>query len=250
MTPPGPIGDPTQRVRRRVVVAALLFNVFAFVAVACGVPTGESSFEPVDAAEMQGINDSTSTTSTTTTTTTTSTVPEMPDSLPESTTTSSMPPQTMVTLYFIARGTLQPTQRPLIPNYTPSLLIAALEAGPDDGSFAVESLVTPGLIVGQPTPDRGVLNVELDRRAYAAIVGNSDKRQAIAQIVVTLTSNLVGVGQVAFFIDGELITVPTDRGTVEQATRDDFLTLLAGTPSSSAEPETVTSEVQPSSTIG
>lgn len=239
-----------QRRRRRTVVVALLFNAVALIAVACGVPTGESSFEAVDPGEMQGINDSTSTTSTTTTTTTTSTVPGIPDSQPQSTTTSSMPPQTMVTLYFIARGTLQPTERALIPNYTPSLLIAALEAGPDDGSFALESLVMPGLIVGQPTADRGVLHVELDRSAYAAIIGNSDKRQAIAQIVVTLTSNLVGVGQVAFFIDGEPITVPTDRGTVEQATRDDFLTLLVGIPSSAAEPEPVTTDAQPSTTIG
>lgn len=223
----------TTRRRRQVVVVGLLVNVLGFVTVACGVSTGDSSFESIEGGEFAGLNESTSTTSTTTSTTTT--MPDPVDSQPESTSTTTMPPpQASVEVYFIARGSLQPAERLVEPNYTANLLIAALELGADDASFALESYVDEGLVVGQPVAERGVLNIELDDRIYDRTTTRS-KRFAIAQIVLTMTSNIAGIGQVAFFIDGEPIAVPTDRGTLEQVTREDFLE-LTGTPRNSIEP--------------
>ena len=235
--PPAHIERATRR-RRQVVLAGLLVNVLGFVTVACGVSTGDSSFRSIEGGEFAGLNDSTSTTTTTTTTTT---LPDPVDSLPEPTSTTTMPPPlASVDVYFIARDSLQPTERLLEPNYTANLLIAALEAGPDEASFGLESFVDPGLIIGQPVAERGVLNIELDDRIYNRIIIRN-KRQAIAQIVVTMTSNLAGIGQVAFFIEGESIAVPTDRGTLEEVTSDDF-SILKGAPPTATEPVTPLAE--------
>lgn len=237
--PPVPMEKTTRR--RQIVVAGLLINVLGFVTVACGVSTGDSSFQSIEGGEFAGLNDSTSTTSTTTTTTTTTTLPDPVDSLPESTSTTTMPPPlASVDVYFIARGSLQPAERIVEPNYNANLLIAALEAGPDEASFGLESFVDPGLIIGQPVAERGVLKIELDERIYNRITIRN-KRQAIAQIVLTMTSNLAGIGQVAFVIGGQPIAVPTDRGTLEEVTSDDF-SILRGTTQTVVEPAAPTSD--------
>lgn len=241
--------QPNNRQRGWVVAGWAMLTTVAVAVAACGVPTGDSSFRSIDGAELAGINESTSTTTSTTSTTTTTTMPDVGDSTPESsTTTTTAVPLETVTLYFIARQLLQPTERFLQPDYTDNLLIAALEAGPEDGSFALESYVTPGLIVGQPNRDRGVLNVELDPTEYRRMTTRI-KRFAIAQIVLTMTENLAGIGQVAFFVDGEPEAVPTDRGTLELVTRDDLRSLETGAPSSAAEPEGETPVGQTTTTI-
>lgn len=218
------------------VIAAL--QVLVVVAVSCGVPTGESTFEPIERAGLGDLNESTSTTTTIPPTTTISTtLPEVPVSTvetPPPPTTEPPPPRVPVQIYFIARGVLQPVELGLPPPLTSNGIVAALEAGPPDDSIGLESFVAEGLIVGTPTTERGVLTVQLDPDAYARL-GARLQFQAVAQMVLTLTSNLAGVGQVTFLLDDEPTRVPTDGASREVVTQEDFESLQTG-PRSSAEP--------------
>ena len=146
--------------------------------------------------------------------------------------TDPPPPAAMVTVYFISRGLLSPATSEVDPSYGLNELIVLLEDGPPDDSVGrrLQSFVEPGLIVGTPTSESGIIQVELDGQEFDAIALRN-QREALAQIVVTLLQNTPAVGQVSFFIDGQIVLIPTDSGSQEAASVDDFDRLL-GTPSS------------------
>jgi hypothetical protein len=220
---------------KRRIFAAALVQLLAVIAVACSVPTGDSTFQPIDGNEIPGgLNDSTTTTSTTTTTTTTTSLPDIPESTIESTTTTPQLPAEIVDLYFISRGLLAVVETELVARRDLNQLVVALEQGPPIGSGS-SSFVRRGLIVGQPTVEGGVITIDLDADVYDLILARN-QRQAIAQIVWTFLQNSTAVGQVAFTLDGEPFPVPADGGDRELAAIDDFASLDPGTPRSSVEP--------------
>ncbi len=219
---------------RRAALALLVAPTLAMSVLSCGVPTGDSTFDEIDGEVLGGLNDPT-----TTTTTTTTTVPEIPatgfaTTTTAATTTEPSAPLATVAIYFISRGSLSPVTREVDPLYALNELVVLLEDGPPDDSVGqrLESFVEPGLIVGTPRTEGGVITVELDGVVFDSIV---QQRQAIAQIVVTLLENTPAVGQVSFTIDGQIILIPADGGSREAASVDDFATLRGG-PRSSAEP--------------
>lgn len=214
------------------IIAAALVQLLAVVAVACSVPTGDSTFQPIDGNEIPGgLNDSTTTTSTTTTTTS---LPDIPESTVESTTTTTPAPAEIVDLYFISRGLLVVVETELVARRDLNQIVVALEQGPPFGS-GFSSFVGRGLIVGRPTVEGGVITIDLDAEVYDLILPRN-QRQAIAQIVWTFLQNSTAIGQVAFTLDGEPFPVPADGGDQEFAAIDDFASLDPGTPRSSVEP--------------
>jgi len=221
------------KVSTRPLIAVLAAQGLAVITVSCGVPTGDSTFKAIDGEVLGGLNDPTTTTTTTTTTTL---APQTPDSAMETTSTVPVtdppPPAAMVTVYFISRGLLSPATSEVDPSYGLNELIVLLEDGPPDDSVGrrLQSFVEPGLIVGTPTSESGIIQVELDGQEFDAIALRN-QREALAQIVVTLLQNTPAVGQVSFFIDGQIVLIPTDSGSQEAASVDDFDRLL-GTPSS------------------
>ncbi|MFT4772808.1 MAG: hypothetical protein ACI83Y_001208 [Candidatus Azotimanducaceae bacterium] len=220
----------THSFKQRIIAAALV-QLLAVVAVACSVPTGDSTFQPIDGNEIPGgLNDSTTTTSTTTTTTS---LPDTPESTVESTTTTTQASAEIVDLYFISRGLLVVVETELVARRDLNQIVVALEQGPPFGS-GFSSFVGRGLIVGQPTVEGGVIAIDLDAEVYDLILARN-QRQAIAQIVWTFLQNSTAVGQVAFTLDGEPFPVPADGGDQEFAAIDDFASLDPGTPRSSVE---------------
>lgn len=220
---------------KRRIVAAVLVQLLAVVAVACSVPTGDSTFQPIDGDEIPGgLNDSTTTTSTTTTTTTTTSLPDIPESTVESTTTTTQAPAEVVDLYFISRGLLAVVETELVARRDLNQLVVSLEQGPPPGS-GFSSFARRGLIVGQPTVEGGVITIDLDADVYDLILARN-QRQAIAQIVWTFLQNSTAIGQVAFTLDGEPFPVPADGGDREFVAIDDFASLDPGTRRSSVEP--------------
>ena len=214
---------------RRTIVAVALVQLLAVIAIACSVPTGDATFQPIDGDEIPGgLNDSTTTTSTTTSTTTTTSLPDIPESTVESTTTTTQAPDEIVDLYFISRGLLAVVETELVARRDLNQLVVALEQGPPFGS-GFRSFVQSGLIVGQPTVEGGVITIELDADVYDLILPR-DQRPAIAQIVWTFLQNSTAIGQVAFTLDGEPFPVPADGGDQELAAIDDFASLDPGTP--------------------
>jgi hypothetical protein len=230
----------------RALVAALAVQMLAVVAVSCGVPTGDATFEEIDGEVLGGLNDPTTTTTTTTTIVTT-TIADIPDPALETTTTVAVteppPPVSTVTIYFISRQLLSPSTVPADPSYGLNELVVLLEGGPPDDSIGqrLETFVEPGLIIGTPTSESGVIQVELDGDVFDEIA-QRNQRQALAQIVVTLLENTPAVGQVSFTIDDRIVLIPTDGGSKEAASVDDFRT-LRGVPRSSNEPPDDTVDV-------
>lgn len=214
--------------------------MLAVVAVSCGVPTGDATFEDIDGEVLGGLNDATTTSTTTSTSTTTTTLPQIPDSAVETTTTIPVteppPPAETVTVYFISRQLLSPATFEVDPSAGLNELVVLLEEGPPDDSVGqrLQTFVEPGLIVGTPTSESGVILVELDGDVFGGIV-QRNQRQALAQIVVTLLQNTPAVGQVSFTIDGRVVLIPTDGGSRVAASVDDFSTLSGG-PRPSNEP--------------
>ena len=224
----------THSIKRRIVAAALV-QLLAVIAVACSVPTGDSTFQLIDGNEIPGgLNDSTTTTSTTTTTTTTTSLPDTPESTVELTTTTTPAPAEMVDLHFISRGLLAVVETELIARRDLNQIVVALEQGPPLGS-GFSSFVRRGLIVGQPTVEGGVITIDLDADVYDLILARN-QRQAIAQIVWTFLQNSTAIGQVAFTLDGDPFPVPADGGDRDFAAIDDFASLDPGTPRSTVEP--------------
>ena len=193
--------------------------------------------------------------STTTTIATTTTEAATTTSGLETTTTTVPPIQTEdVQLYFIVSGRLTPVTKALPKPVAPLQLMAALQEGEPEGD-AGKGLRTalpafPEILV--ETDTTGIAYVQLPEDFFFAMpVG--DQRLATGQIVVTLLTNLRGVGQVTFNqavpkASGELIT-PGDPLTLA-----DFDALMstrgATTPTEVATTSSTTTSLPPTSSSG
>jgi hypothetical protein len=210
--------------------------LLALALTSCGVPTGDSSFEAIDPAEVPfGLNQVATTTTSTTTTTTTTTVPEAPETTVEQTTTTiALEP---VDIYFLSRGDLQPVTVDFPRDYGRNQLVSQLEVGPPPGPAGVglDTLIEEGLITDTELSG-GVVTVMLDGEVFDEIDAR-DQRRAIAQIVLTFTGNRLRLGQVAFALDGEPLGVQKGDGAYVDAGQpvsfDDYNELLADAPRTS-----------------
>lgn len=238
--------------RRRAATGFAGLTALTLLIAACGIPTGEDSFDPIAAEDVPFRLPEQSTTSTSTTTAPTSTLPptslaDAPETTAESTTTT-LPTET-VAVYFLSRDGLQPVPNELPRGYGIGQLVASLEAGPPDGAAGVglDTLIDEGLIVDADA-EGGVVTVELDESGFDQIEPR-DQRPAIAQIVLTLTANLRGVGQISFTLAGEPIRVPKGNGllseTGEPLAFDDYAIMLA---ESTVGPTPDTTTTQPTTT--
>lgn len=225
-------------VRCRPERAVLTLVGLALVTAACGVPTGDSSFEEIPPAEIQFGLDATSTSTTSTTsTTTTTTLPETPVTT-ELATTSTIRLEP-VEFYFVTRGRLQPVVFDLPPGSSPEQIADVLAAGPPAG-VALDTLVEDGLIV-DAVEANGLLTVDLDADTFDRIPATA-QTEAIGQIVLTMISSLRRVGQVTFTLEGEPIAVKKGNSLSsavgeELAYEDYAVLLLSGPPPADTVPD-------------
>jgi hypothetical protein len=201
----------------------LSLGLLALATTACGVPTGEDTYEAIPPDQILFELDATSTSTTTTTTT----LPDIPAStLPPTTTTPiRLEP---AEIYFLSRGRLQPVVVELPPGASPDQIADVLELGPPQ-DVALESLIREGLIVSA-VESRGMLTVDLDAETFDRIP-STQQTEAIGQIVLTMLRSLRGVGLVTFTLGGEPIPVKKGNGLSsevgEALSFDDYDVLLA-----------------------
>lgn len=108
-------------------------------------------------------------------------------------------------------------------------VFAALIAGlPDPAHTKIKTLL-PVDFVAVIDVEGGVANVNA-KRVYLDSIKPNEQRMAIAQIVLTLTSQ-PGIGQVTFSVGGKAIGVPRGRGDIAGAgtpvTFDDYKMLIS-----------------------
>jgi len=216
-------------------VGLALVGTMGLVAMGCGIPTGEDSFDSLadDEVPFRLAEESTTTSSTTTTmpppTAPPTTTPDVPDTTAESTTTTL--PTEIVDVYLLSRDGLQPVPGELPQEYGIAQLAALLEAGPPLGAAGVglDTLIQPGLI-GESGVEGGVVTVDLIDDVYE-LIRPEDLRAAMAQIVLTFTGNLRGVGQVSFTKEDTPLRVPKGNGILaeegEPLAFDDYNVMLA-----------------------
>ncbi len=210
-------------VRLQSMLALLVVLGAAAAMAACGVPTGDDTFNAIPPAEVPFGLAATSTTTTTTTTT----VPVTPETTtaPSTTTPIRLDP---AEVYFLTRGRLQPVVVELPPGFSADQVADVLEAGPPP-DVGLDTLVEDGLIV-RSTESRAVLTVDLDPDTFADIP-STQQTEAIAQIVMTMISSLRRVGLVNFTIDDEPISVKKGNSLLsdvgEPLSYEDYSVLLA-----------------------
>ena len=108
-------------------------------------------------------------------------------------------------------------------------VFAALVTGLPDSVNAKVKTLLPGDFAAVIDVEGGVANVNA-KRVYLDSIKPNEQRLAIAQIVLTLTSQ-PGIGQVTFSVGGKAIGVPRGRGDIAGAgtpvTFDDYKMLIA-----------------------
>jgi hypothetical protein len=219
------------RCRRLGILAATVAS--ATLLAACGIPTGDDTFDAIPPEEVPFGLDATSTTTTTTTTT----LPDVPDTTAAPTTTIAIRLD-VAEIYFLTRGRLRPLEVELAPGFTALDVADQLESGPPP-DVGLDTLIEPGLIVGA-SESRSVLTVDLDPDTFARIP-STEQTEAIAQIVMTMVSSLRRVGLVNFTIEGEPISVKKGNSLLsdvgEPLAYEDYVVLLAS-PASTADSST------------
>ena len=202
--------------RRRAATGFAGLTALTLLIAACGIPTGEDSFDSLadDEVPFRLAEESTTTSSTTTTMPPPTTPPDVPDTTAESTTTTL--PTEIVDVYLLSRDGLQPVPGELPQEYGIAQLAALLEAGPPLGAAGVglDTLIQPGLI-GESGVEGGVVTVDLIDDVYE-LIRPEDLRAAMAQIVLTFTGNLRGVGQVSFTKEDTPLRVPKGNGILAE----------------------------------
>ncbi|HEX7096258.1 MAG TPA: GerMN domain-containing protein [Acidimicrobiales bacterium] len=186
--------------RRR--VAAVVLALVAVASAACGVPHDES----IEAIANDDVPYELLEPAPTASTSTTTTAP--PAGQPTSTTEA---PQ-RVELYFVRRDRIERRDR-LVPNHIGlkdrlALLAAPLPANEVDAGF--RSALPPEFFTDVSTRG-GVATVDLTAAFLELPPG--EQVLAFAQITYTLT-DLPGIGQVAFTLNGEAIPALDDEGVV------------------------------------
>lgn len=241
--------------RRLLLVGAALAVPAAFAA--CSLPVDER-VTPVDRDEFGDQLTQDTTTTTTSTTAPPTTVPEDTSVPTEATTTTlAVVPTEIVTVYY-TRGTtdvMQPVDFLLAVRTPIEELIALLERPTGIREVGFRTAVRPGLIDRIGPIDRGVATVALDGTVLDRM-SESARQQAIAQIVLTVTSfrtaDAGAIGRVRFEVEGEglQVFVPAFGGSSEAGEElafEDFQSLISSTPTpaTTVAPGTTTSVPAP-----
>jgi hypothetical protein len=216
------------------------------IVLACSIPV-DDQVDRIDPDRMGGLQNTTTTSTTTTSTTvpvTTTLEPPVTDpaatEAPSTTTTTTIATRlTPVTIYYTLSNTetLQSFRVELPGNSGPSLEQVTSELQnpiADLPSLGLQTAVRPGLITGVSL-SRAVLTVTLAREVLDSM-SDSQKRRAVAQIVLTFTSfTTPDSGAVAFvsfvYNDGEQLEVPlpaTGSPTADLLAFEDFKSLITG----------------------
>lgn len=218
---------PERPARRIARLLALSATVIA-AAAACGVPTGESSFEQIPADEISPGLAAPATTTTTIAPTTT--VRDVSETTAPSTT---MLPETFETpeIYFLSRGLLRPIELTVPAPLFSTDLINLLEDGPPASAPSNTDTAVPEGLVNDVELRAGVVTIDLDETVFDRIP-RRDQQSAIAQMVFTFVLNLQGAGQALFTLDGSAIAVPRgdNRLTADPVSVDDYANLLVDPP--------------------
>jgi Sporulation and spore germination len=198
----------------------------AFGVAACGIPTGDDSFQVIPTEEILfGLDEPSTTTSTTTTT-----VPLAPATT-ELATTTTIALVEQVDVYFLSRGRLQPAKFTLTSPFAPDQVVDLLEKGPPSG-VGLDSLIERGLIRSTEVAG-GVITIDLDPEIFSRI-DTSDQAEAIGQIVLTMTDNVDRTGAVLFTLGGEPTQVKKGDSLLSEmdvpVTFDDYVVLLVTSP--------------------
>ncbi len=230
---------------------------------ACSLPTDETVTQ-FDADELPGaLVNATTTTSTTTTTLPPTTTPPTSDpreSAPTTSTTTTVGPENTATvsLYYtdLATDGVKRVQQELLAPVPLQSIVSELESPRADlAAYRVRTSLVPGLIASTEL-SRAILTVSLNGTVFEPLT-EDDKRQAIAQMVLTFTSFAVpdqgNIGAVVFLVDGAPIPVfvhgtgtTTAEGT--PVVFDDFATLIVGTPTTPATTVAPTDSAPPTAT--
>ena len=202
-----------------------LAPVAVTLVVSCGV-SDSSSYRPIGGADVAELL--ATTTSTTTTTTATTSTP--PQTAPPTTATPTTVPTQTVDLYFVSGCSLQAVKFPLTPDPAPRQVLEALLTGLSRLGSAATGLrsAIPSGSTFEVTVRTGVAYVDLPAAALTSVP--SDGRLEFGQLVLTLVSNIKGVGQVSFSVSGTAIAFDRGDGSQVEAgkpvSRDDYASLL------------------------
>jgi len=215
---------------RRRIIALTLVAVAGLVVAACGVPEA-SDYRPIggpDVADLLATTTSSTTTTSTTLAPTTTAPPET--TLPILDTSTTLPTEP-VSLYFISGSQLQAVQFPLTPNPSATQVLQALVAGLDVlGPLAtgLRSAVPAGATFNVSTRG-GIAYVDMSTDTLTK--EPTDSRFEFGQIVLTLLSNVTGIGQVSFTVDTVPQVVELGDGSQtnpgDPVAKDDYSTLVA-----------------------
>jgi hypothetical protein len=214
------------------VAAAAVVLAMVVLAAGCGV-TSDDSFKEFGDDELARELVETTTTSTTIAATTTTTEPA------ETGTVSTIPATIVQTqqvdVYYVIGDKLQSQSVALASQVSPEQVVARLVDGPEPGTASVGlRSVVPNDLVVDFTEERGVLTIDL-RGAVLDRMLERDKPLAIAQLALSLSRTILGIGQIRFTRDGVAtgVPVPARDGEVSEPGEglvfDDFAGLLATT---------------------
>jgi len=221
-----------RRLRSAIAVApALLLGVAA-----CGVPTGDGTFEQIATEDISPALVAEATTTTTTLVATT--IDPSPTTAPATT----IGPESFdtVEIYFLSRDLLRPIELTVPAPVANTDITQLLEDGPPESAPGLDSAVPEGLVIDLDIAG-GVVTIDLNESDFRRIA-RRDQQNAIAQMVFTYILNLQGVGQALFTVEGAPLAVfrGDNRLTFEPVAIDDYLNLLADQPIAPPPPTTTT----------
>lgn len=225
---------PRRLHRLRPVIAGL--PALAIAIAACGVPTGDGTFEQIATDEISPALAAEATTTTTTIVATT--IVASPTTGP----TTTIGPESFdtVEIYFLSRDLLRPVELTVPAPVANTDVIQLLEDGPPESATGLDSAVPEGLVISLDIAG-GVVTINLNESEFREI-DRRDQQNAIAQMVFTYILNLQGVGQALFTVEGEPLAVfrGDNRLTFEPVAIDDYSNLLADQPITPPPPTTTT----------
>ena len=132
-------------------------------------------------------------------------------------------------LYFVKSDSLVRVRLEIPSPTNPQGVFAALVVGLPDPAHSKVKTLLPAVFTADIEVEGGVANVN-SKRGYLDSIKPNEQRLAIAQIVLTLTSQ-PGIGQVTFSVGGKPIGVPRGRGDIAGAgipvTFDDYKMLIS-----------------------
>jgi len=220
-----------------------IFPMLVLAVAACGVPTGDGTFERIATEDISPALAAEATTTTTPTTT----LVEFPTTAP----TTTIGPESFdtVEIYFLSRGLLRPVELTIPAPVANTDVIQLLEVGPPESATGLDTAVPAGLVIDLSISG-GVVTIDLNEAEFDDIE-RRDQQSAIAQMVYTYVLNLQGVGQALFTLEGDRLAVPRgdNRLTFEPVAVDDYSNLLADQPFAAPPPTTTTTTINTTTTI-